>query len=139
MYGLINPRLSKALPDELAELDVDLDLEPTELAEALHIDSGLIMVVDTVARDAIRWKIPCRSLRACANPFDPFAPSIERSSQALGARQARFAGLTVFAQGTECAVTGELGRFVSSNGPRRLVASADNASATRPGALSTAA
>jgi hypothetical protein len=47
IYGLINPRLSKALPDELAELDVDLELEPTELAEALRIDGGLIMVVDT--------------------------------------------------------------------------------------------
>ena len=38
---------AKALPDELAELDVDLDLEPTERAEALRIDGGLIMVVDT--------------------------------------------------------------------------------------------
>jgi hypothetical protein len=47
IYGLINPRLAKALPDELAELDVDLDLEPTELAEALHIDGGLLMVIDT--------------------------------------------------------------------------------------------
>ena len=47
MYGFINPRLAKALPDELAALDVDLDLDPAELAEALQIDGGLIMVVDT--------------------------------------------------------------------------------------------
>lgn len=47
IYGLINPRLAKALPDELAQQDLDLELEPTELAEVLHIDGGLIMVVDT--------------------------------------------------------------------------------------------
>lgn len=47
VYGLINPRLAKALPDDLAKQEVDLDLGPTELAEALHIDGGLVMVVDT--------------------------------------------------------------------------------------------
>jgi hypothetical protein len=47
MYGFINPRLAKALPDELAALDVDLDLDPAELADGLHIDGGLTMVVDT--------------------------------------------------------------------------------------------